>query len=58
MKAGAPQLAQPRAAASQRPLAQRLHPKNNRLLGIYATSRARFEVFERACGTGQMLPRF
>ena len=42
--AGASQLAKPCAAVSQRPVAQRLHPKNNRRLGICATSRARFEV--------------
>jgi hypothetical protein len=45
--AGASQLAKPCAAASQRPVAQRLHPKNNRRLGICATSRARFEVLTK-----------
>jgi hypothetical protein len=45
--AGASQLAKPRAAACQRPLAQCLHPKKNHLLGIYATSRARFEMLKK-----------
>jgi hypothetical protein len=45
--AGGSQLAKPRVAASQRPLAQCLHPKKNRLLGIYATSRARFEMLKK-----------
>ena len=60
--AGASQLAKPCAAASQRPVAQRLQPKNNRLLGIGATSRARFEVLkslsERDKSCPDLLPRF
>lgn len=41
-----------------RPLVHRLRPKNNRFLGIYATSRARFAAMKELSGRDRSRPLF